>query len=108
MGQALALHFRLYRRNCMTDIRIANAPCSWGALEFEGLEGEEIPYGQMLDELRDTGYAGTELGYLGYMPTEPMAITQELERRNIAMIGAFVPEALTSPDALAFGVSLAI
>jgi hypothetical protein len=37
----------------MTDIRMANAPCSWGALEFEGLEGEEIAYGQMLDELRE-------------------------------------------------------
>ena len=40
----------------MTDIHIANAPCSWGSLEFEGLAGESIAYGQMLDDLRDTGY----------------------------------------------------
>jgi len=78
----------------MTDIRIANAPCSWGALEFEGLEGEEIAYGQMLDELRDTGYAGTELGDWGYMPTDPAALSEELERRKLAMVGAFVPVAL--------------
>ncbi len=92
----------------MTDMRIANAPCSWGALEFEGLEGEEIPYGQMLDELRDTGYAGTELGDLGYMPTDPGALRQELERRNLAMVGAFVPVALKDPDAHARGEAHAL
>ena len=92
----------------MTDIRIANAPCSWGALEFEGLEGEEIPYGQMLDELRDTGYTGTELGDLGYLPTGPAALRQELERRNLAMVGAFVPVALKNPDAHARGEAHAL
>ena len=92
----------------MTDSRIANAPCSWGALEFEGLKSEEIPYGQMLDELSDTGYAGTELGDLGYMPTEPGALRQELERRNLAMVGAFVPVALKNPDAHARGEAHAL
>ena len=92
----------------MTDIRIANAPCSWGALEFEGLQGEEIPYAQMLDELRDTGYAGTELGDLGYLPTEPAALRQELERRGLAMVGAFVPVALKNPDAHARGEAHAL
>jgi len=92
----------------MTDMRIGNAPCSWGALEFEGLKGEEIPYGQMLDELRDSGYAGTELGDLGYMPTEPGALRQELERRSLAMVGAFVPVALKNPDAHARGEAHAL
>lgn len=78
----------------MTDIRIANAPCSWGALEFEGLSGESIAYGQMLDELRDTGYVGTELGDWGYMPTDPTDLREELEWRNLVMVGAFVPVAL--------------
>ena len=40
-----------------------------GRAEFEGLAGEEIGYRQMLDELRDTGYTGTELGDWGFMPT---------------------------------------
>jgi inosose dehydratase len=78
----------------MADILVANAPCSWGSLEFEGLSGEVIAYGQMLDELRDTGYIGTELGDWGYMPTEPTALREELERRSLAMVGAFVPVAL--------------
>jgi inosose dehydratase len=92
----------------MTDIRIANAPCSWGSLEFEGLEGESIAYGQMLDELSDTGYVGTELGDWGYMPTEAGVLKEELERRHLAMIGAFVPVALKNPDAHAQGEAYAL
>lgn len=83
----------------MPAIRIANAPCSWGALEFEGLEGESITYKQMLDELRDTGYIGTELGDWGFMPTEPAALREELAQRNLSMVGAFVPVALKYQDA---------
>lgn len=92
----------------MTDIRIANAPCSWGALEFEGLSGESIAYGQMLDELRETGYVGTELGDWGYMPTDPTALREELERRNLAMVGAFVPVALKYQDKHASGEAAAL
>lgn len=92
----------------MAAIPIANAPCSWGALEFEGLQGEQVAYGQMLDELRDTGYAGTELGDWGYLPTEPGALRAELERRRLAMVGAFVPVALKHPDAHAAGVEHAL
>ena len=51
-------------------IRVANAPCSWGALEFD-LEGEAPGYVQVLDEIAETGYAGTELGDWGFMPTDP-------------------------------------
>jgi inosose dehydratase len=78
----------------MSAIRIANAPCSWGTLEFAGLEGERIEYSQMLDELRATGYTGTELGDWGYMPSEPGALKHELLSRRLAMVGAFVPVAL--------------
>jgi inosose dehydratase len=92
----------------MTNIRIANAPCSWGSLEFEGLEGESIAYGQMLDELRDTGYVGTELGDWGYMPTEPAVLKEELRRRHLSMVGAFVPVALKNPDAHAQGEAHAL
>ena len=39
-------------------IKVANAPCSWGVLEFE-LEGEADGYAQVLDEIVETGYQGT-------------------------------------------------
>ncbi len=83
----------------MATIRIANAPCSWGTLEFEGLGGEQVGYRQMLDELAETGYTGTELGDWGYMPTDPDALRAELAARRLTMLGAFVPVALKDPDA---------
>ena len=89
----------------MSTIRIANAPCSWGSLEFEGLEGQAIPYRQMLDELKETGYAGTELGDWGYMPTEPQRLAAELTRRGLVMLGAFVPVALKDAEAHQAGVA---
>src|SRR5689334_17489472 len=92
----------------MTDISVANAPCSWGTLEFEGLTGERIAYEQMLDELHDTGYVGTELGDWGYMPTSPSILKEELQTRNLAMLGGFVPVALKYPDAYADGEAHAL
>ncbi len=89
----------------MATIRMANAPCSWGSLEFEGLEGEAIPYGQMLDELKETGYLGTELGDWGYMPTEPEKLHAELAGRGLVMLGAFVPVALKDAGAHEAGIA---
>jgi inosose dehydratase len=89
----------------MSIIRVANAPCSWGSLEFEGLEGGAVPYSQMLDELKETGYEGTELGDWGYMPTNPEELHAELARRGLVMLGAFVPVALKDADAHETGVA---
>jgi len=74
----------------MKEIRVGNAPCSWGALEFEGL-GESAGYKRVLDEMAETGYAGTELGDWGFMPTDPDLLRDELAARSLTMLGAFVP-----------------
>ena len=58
-------------------IQIANAPCSWGALEFE-LEGKSLGYEQVLSEMVETGYAGTELGDWGFMPSVPKELNAVL------------------------------
>jgi inosose dehydratase len=92
----------------ISSIPIANAPCSWGTLEFEGLGGERIGYSQMLDELRDTGYTGTELGDWGFMPTDPAILRAELRRRQLSMVGAFVPVALKHAPAHAGGQAEAL
>ena len=42
-------------------IAVANAPCSWGVLEFES-KAESPGYTQVLDEIRESGYAGTRSG----------------------------------------------
>jgi inosose dehydratase len=92
----------------MPKFLIGNAPCSWGTLEFEGTGGEQIEFGRMLDELAETGYTGTELGDWGYMPTEPAALREELSRRGLVMLGAFVPVALREPSALQTGITEAV
>jgi inosose dehydratase len=75
----------------MVKMRIGNAPCSWGSLEFDGLEGEVIGCQRMLDELAETGYGGTELGDWGYLPTDPEQLHTELASRGLDLLGAFVP-----------------
>jgi inosose dehydratase len=92
----------------MTAIRIANAPCSWGTLEFGGLKGKRIGYEQMLDELVETGYVGTELGDWGFMPTDPAALHYALAKRNLTMVGAFVPVALKYAEQHDAGVDEAL
>ena len=91
----------------MNDIKIANAPCSWGALEFE-LEGKLLGYEQVLDEIKETGYTGTELGDWGFMPTDPAALHQEIEQRGLTLLGAFVPVALADSAAHDAGVEKAL
>lgn len=92
----------------MSTIRVANAPCSWGLLEFDGLGAQPIGMAQMLDELRDTGYVGTELGDWGFMPTKPTALRAELAQRDLTMVGAFVPVAFKDAAAHAAGEATAI
>ena len=92
----------------MPRILVGNAPCSWGALEFDRLEGKSAGYKQVLDEMADTGYQGTELGDWGFMPTDPAVLRAELELRALTMLGAFVPVALKHPEALAAGEAAAL
>lgn len=92
----------------MSKLQVGNAPCSWGTLEFEGVKSDQIDFGRMLDELAETGYTGTELGDWGYMPTEPEALKQELGRRHVVMLGAFVPVALKERSSHATGIATAL
>lgn len=92
----------------MRKLLIGNGPCSWGTLEFEETKGEQIPYDQMLDELVETGYTGTELGDWGYMPTDPALLRSALERRGLTMLGAFVPVTLKEAGAHAEGMARAL
>lgn len=88
-------------------MKIANAPCSWGVLEFD-LAGEAAGYAQVLNEMRETGYTGTELGDWGFMPTDPAELKAELEQRQLALLAAFVPVALKERSAHLPGADAAV
>ena len=74
-------------------IRIADAPCSWGALEFD-LEGDAPVADRVLDEMAAAGYEATELGDWGFLPTDPAALSGALGRRGLGLAGGFVPVGL--------------
>lgn len=92
----------------MGQILIGNAPCSWGSLEFDGLDGDPIGCEQMLDELVETGYEGTELGDWGFMPTDIHELAAALASRRVALLGAFVPAALADASRHAAGQAAAV
>jgi inosose dehydratase len=88
-------------------IAVANAPCSWGVLEFES-KAASPGYTQVLDEMAASGYAGTELGDWGFMPTDPSKLRNELSRRQLAMLGAFVTTRLVDPTSYEASLQTAV
>lgn len=79
------------------NIKVGNAPVSWGVMEVEGW-GAQIPYRQVLDEIAEAGYTGTELGPYGYFPTEPNELMPELSARGLQLVASFVPIPLTHAE----------
>src|SRR5260370_17325606 len=71
-------------------IRVAKAHVSWGIMEGEGGDRQKS-YGEVLDEMVQAGYTGTELGPYGFLPTDAAELKSELRKRNLSLLGAFVP-----------------
>ena len=76
----------------------ASAPDSWGVLDYPGPSWEQ-PYEKMLDEMAAAGYTGTELGPYGFFPAEPEVLQPQLAKRNLALLGSFVPVKMGDPGA---------
>ena len=88
-------------------IPVANAPCSWGVLEFDD-HIAPLGYREVLDQLASCEYAASELGDWGFMPTDPEALRREIQARSLRLVGAFVPIALSDPAAHRAGSETAI
>lgn len=69
-------------------IRIGNAPCSWG-VEFAG-DPRNPPWRKVLRECAAAGYAGIELGPVGYMPEDPAVLADALAEEGLELIGGVV------------------
>ena len=78
------------------QIRVGNAPVSWGVIE--NVEGERGGYARVLDEMHETGFAGTELGDWGFLPTDPAVLRQELAARNLQLLASWVSVYLHDAD----------
>jgi inosose dehydratase len=88
-------------------IRIATAPVSWGILEIEGWTWRKT-YTEVLDEMVQAGYSGTELGPYGFLPTNPSELKRELDKRKLSLRGAFVPLPLAHTERHQTGLESAL
>jgi inosose dehydratase len=77
--------------------RLAGAPISWGACEVPGWGVMPSPE-EVLGEMSALGLHGTELGPPGFLPEEPEALANTLERHGMTLVGGFVPLVLHEPE----------
>ena len=77
--------------------RVAGAPISWGICEVPGW-GAQLPVDRVLSEMHDLGLTTTELGAIGWLPTDPdEPHAGRSTPTSCASSGAFVPLACHDP-----------
>jgi len=81
----------------------ACAPDSWGVLDYPGPSWNQS-YETMLDEMVEAGYTGTELGPYGFFPTDPKVLKPQLAKRELHLLGSFVPVVLSDPASAGIAV----
>jgi inosose dehydratase len=67
-----------------------------------------LTYINVIDQIAEAGFAGTELGDWGFMPSDPSVLGPELFQRDLAMVGAFIPVELTDPGNLESATAAAL
>lgn len=81
-------------------VTVANAPISYGAFELTVGVDPNVPDGeQVLDEVAAAGYAGIDLGPVGYLGDGPV-LAERLARRNLGLAGAYLEFPFSDPVAL--------
>ena len=86
-------------------MRVGNAPVSWGVYEADL---PNPPFAEVLDGIAGAGYAGTELGPYGYLPTAPRDLEHELRARGLALGSSFIPLPLEDASRRASSVRAAL
>jgi inosose dehydratase len=81
----------------ITMDRIASAPCSFGVDEVVADDAWAPGPDEMLDWMLGIGYRGTELGAPGFLGRGAEARAR-LERRGLALVGAFLPQHFSRSD----------
>jgi inosose dehydratase len=79
--------------------RVAAAPISWGVSEL-GSWGYRISPERVLGEMKAVGFDATELGPPGYLPRDPRACRELLDRHGLRLVAGFLAAVLhESPSA---------
>jgi inosose dehydratase len=81
-------------------IAVANAPVSYGAFELTVGHDPDVPDGiTVLDQVAAAGYAGIDLGPVGYLGSGER-LGELLAERGLGLAGAYVELPYADPDAL--------
>jgi inosose dehydratase len=81
-------------------ITVANAPISYGAFELTVGIDSNVPDAEfVLDEVSGAGYAGIDLGPVGYLGDGPV-LAERLAQRNLGLAGAYLEFPFSNPDEL--------
>lgn len=70
--------------------RVAGAPISWGVCEVPGW-GHQMRPDRVLGEMHQLGLGATELGPVGFLPTDPGERSRALEQHGLRVAGGFLP-----------------
>ncbi|MDA0173764.1 TIM barrel protein [Solirubrobacter taibaiensis] len=77
--------------------RLAAAPISWGVCEVPGW-GLQLPPERVFADMAELGITATELGPLGWLPTDGARAKAILDRYGLQLVGGFVPVVVHEPD----------
>jgi inosose dehydratase len=77
--------------------RLVGAPISWGVCEVPGW-GMQLPVDRVLREMRELGLRETELGAIGWLPTDPAELREVLAAHDLTVVGGFVPLVCHRPE----------
>ena len=69
-------------------IKVGIAPDSWGVWFPE--HEKQTPWTRCMDEMKEAGYAGLELGPWGYFPNKNPDLKNALEERSLALVAGTV------------------
>jgi inosose dehydratase len=79
---------------------VANAPCSYGAFEITvGIDPNVPPGEELLDAVSEAGYAGIDLGPLGYLG-DAADLPARLSSRRLTLAGGYFEVAFSEPAQL--------
>ncbi|HEU4977070.1 MAG TPA: sugar phosphate isomerase/epimerase [Baekduia sp.] len=81
-------------------ITVANAPCSYGAFEITvGIDPNVPEPLELLDAVADAGYAGIDLGPVGYLG-EGDELRERLAQRGLGLAGGYLELPYSQPERL--------
>jgi inosose dehydratase len=82
------------------EIAVANAPVSYGAFEITVGHDPNVPDGiSVLDQVAEAGYAGIDLGPVGYLGSGEQ-LGERLAERGLGLAGAYLELPYADHDAL--------